>query len=51
VNEQGDINPIGHFSLMLNAISDKLEHVAFLSVDQMIIEEKPVLALIDEMRL
>lgn len=42
VNEQGAINPIGNFSFMINAISDRLEHVAFLCVDKMIAEEKPV---------
>lgn len=50
VNEQGAIVPIGKFSLMLDAISDKLESVAFLSVDKMIAEDKPVLALLNKLQ-
>lgn len=46
VNEQGQINPIGNFSFMINAISDKLEHVAFLCIDKMIAEDKRVIKLI-----
>lgn len=42
VNEQGEIKPIGHFSFMINAISDRLEHVAFLCIDKMIAEEKSI---------
>ncbi len=33
VNEQNEIKPIGDFSFMINAISDRLEHIAFLCVD------------------
>ena len=42
INEQRMINPIGHFSMMINAISDKLEHVAFLCIDQAIAEDKTI---------
>lgn len=50
INEQDAINPISSFSLMINAISDKLEHVVFLSIDKMIAEEKPVLQLIKQLQ-
>ena len=43
VNEQGDVNPISAYSIMIDAISNKLEHVAFLSVDKFIAEDKPVM--------
>lgn len=45
VNELGDIKPIGEFSFMINAISDKLEHVAFLSIDADIAEDVRVTSL------
>src|SRR5579885_1170243 len=45
VNEQDEIKPIGDFSFMINAISDRLEHIAFLSVDQTISEDRHVVAL------
>jgi HD superfamily phosphohydrolase len=44
VNEQGSINPIDKYSFMINAISDRLEHVAFLSIDKAIAEDASVLA-------
>ncbi len=43
-NEHGVIKSVGDFSLMLNAISDRLEHVAFLAIDKMIVEEEKVQA-------
>ena len=46
LGNRGDIKPIGHFSFMIDAISDKLEHVAFLSVDKCISAEKDVSAFI-----
>lgn len=51
VNEQGRIKSISDFSLMINAISDKFEHVAFLCVDQEIAEKKAVLDLITALQL
>ncbi len=50
VNEQGMIRPIGDFSFMINAISDKLEHTAFLSIDHMIAEDKRVIALMKRLQ-
>jgi len=50
VNEQGSIKPIGKFSLMIKAISDKLEHVAFLSIDKSIADDAPVVALIEQLQ-
>jgi len=46
INERGEMKPISDFSFMINAISDRLEHVAFLCVDKMIAEDKRVTALI-----
>ena len=45
MNERGVIKPIGEISLMINAMSDKLEHVAFLCVDKMIADDKRVIDL------
>lgn len=42
VNEQGAIKPIDEYSIMIDAISDRLENVAFLSVDKEIASNKPV---------
>jgi HD superfamily phosphohydrolase len=50
VNEQGMINPIGDFSFMIRAITDKLEHTAFLSVDKTIAEDKRVIALMKRLQ-
>ncbi len=41
-NEQGNIHPIGSYSMMINAISDKLEHTAFLAIDKMIIDDQAI---------
>ncbi|EKD70294.1 MAG: hypothetical protein ACD_46C00576G0001 [uncultured bacterium] len=43
VNEHGVVNPINDYSIMIDAISDRLEHVAFIAIDKMIAEEKPVI--------
>lgn len=50
VNEHGVIKPIGHFSFMINAISDKLEHIAFFAMDKMIADDKRVIALIKRLQ-
>lgn len=49
VNERGIVKPIGDFSFMINAISDKLEHVAFLSVDSEIVADTRISKLIDSL--
>lgn len=50
VNEWGVINPIGKFSFMLNAISDKLEHIAFLAVDKTIANDAPIIHLMQQLQ-
>jgi HD superfamily phosphohydrolase len=50
VNEQGAIQPIGQFSMMIHAISDKLEHIAFLCVDKTIKDDARVVALINKLQ-
>jgi hypothetical protein len=50
VNEQREIKPIGHYSFMLNAISDKLEHVAFLSIDAAIADDRRVVKFLKELQ-
>jgi len=50
VNEQGAVKPISEFSFMINAISDRLEHVAFLCVDNKIAEDKRVIALMKHLQ-
>lgn len=49
-NELGVIKPIGEISFMLNAISDKLEHVSFLCIDKLIADDKRVRELIGELQ-
>jgi len=49
-NERDIVKPIGEISFMLNAISDKLEHVSFLCIDKLIVDDKRVKALIDELQ-
>jgi uncharacterized protein len=50
VNEQGAIKPIGDFSLMINAISGKLEHITFLCIDSLIAEHQEVLRLMERLQ-
>jgi hypothetical protein len=50
INEQQTIKPISEFSFMLNAISDKLEHIAFLSIDATIAEDTRVSELIKSLQ-
>lgn len=45
INERGEIKPIGDFSFMIDAIADKLEHVAFLCIDKTIAEDAAILTL------
>lgn len=51
INEQGEIKPIGDFSIMINAISDRLEHIAFLCIDKAIADDKNVTALIKRLHM
>jgi HD superfamily phosphohydrolase len=51
VNEHGDVSTISDFSFMINAISDRLEHILFLAVDDEIAEEPRVKALIKRLQL
>jgi hypothetical protein len=44
------MNPISKFSFMITAISDKLEHIVFLSIDKLIAEDKPVATLIKHLQ-
>lgn len=46
VNEHGSISTLGDYSIMIDAMSDRLEHSAFLMIDQPIAEEKDVQQLI-----
>lgn len=39
INEQGIIKPIASYSIMIDAIADKLEHTAFLAIDQNIVAD------------
>lgn len=50
VNEQGTIKPISDYSIMINAISDKFEHIAFLSVDKIIADDKRIKRLLDHLK-
>jgi HD superfamily phosphohydrolase len=46
VNENGDINPISDYSIMIDAMSDKLEHAPFLSIDKVIADDNRIAALV-----
>ncbi len=50
INEQGAIKPIGDFSIMINAISDKLEHIAFLSIDKKIADDTKITEFIQHLQ-
>lgn len=45
VNEHGRVKPIGDFSYTINAISDRLEHSAFLCIDEPIAKDERVINL------
>ena len=49
VNEQGDIKSIDQYSIMIDAMSDKLEHAAFLFIDKSIADDEPVAAFIKKL--
>ena len=46
INEQNEVRSIDQYSFMIKAISGKLEHIAFISIDQMIVDDQPVMNLI-----
>lgn len=45
-NEHGTVKPLNEISLMINAISDKFEHTAFLCIDQAIYTDKRVMKMV-----
>jgi uncharacterized protein len=49
VNEQGTVKPINEISLMINAISDKFEHTAFLCIDKSLMQNEKVLQIINQL--
>lgn len=49
-NEYNEIKPIEYYSFMLSAISNKLEHVAFLAIDKLIAKDKRILNLISQLK-
>lgn len=51
INEQKKINPIGRFSMMIEAISDKLEHTTFLAIDPAVIKHPAVVKLLRDLEL
>lgn len=50
VNEHGTVTPLHEYSQMIDAISDRQEHTAFLSVDKTIAGTVPVLAFIHHLQ-
>lgn len=48
-NEHGIVKPLNQISHLINAISDKAEHTAFLCIDKEIAEEDVVLTLIKQL--
>jgi uncharacterized protein len=49
VNEQGQVKPINKMSVMIDAISDKFEHTAFLCIDKPLAQEGPCQQLIKKL--
>lgn len=50
LNERGVIQPISKFSFMIEALSDRLEHVAFLAIDKNIANDAQVEMLIEQLQ-
>ena len=50
VNELNQTKSISDYSVMINAISDKLEHIAFLCVDAMIADDTRIKAFIKQLQ-
>lgn len=51
MNEQGGVSPIGEFSFMINAISDRLEHILFIAIDETIATESRVNVLMEKLQM
>jgi HD superfamily phosphohydrolase len=51
VNEHGEVSTISDFSFMINAISDRLEHILFLAVDDEIAEDAAVKKLVKKLQM
>lgn len=51
MNEQGVVQPLSKFSILIDAMSDKLEHVAFLSIDDTLESNKQVAAFVKELQM
>jgi uncharacterized protein len=47
-NERTEVKPLSDFSLMINAISDKLEHITFLAIDKVIVNDARIARLINQ---
>lgn len=43
MNEQGTIAPVSQFSFMLDVMSDRLEHVAFIAIDKLIVNDASII--------
>jgi uncharacterized protein len=50
INEQGIVQSIAHFSIMLSALSDKLEHLTFIYVDRAIANDKIIINFLDHLK-
>jgi uncharacterized protein len=50
VNEVDQVKPISEYSIMLNAISDKLEHSIFLCIDHRLADDKRISGLIKQLQ-
>lgn len=46
INENGETIPIHNYSEIINAMSDKYEHVAFLGIDNVIAQDEKIIGLI-----
>jgi uncharacterized protein len=42
INEQGTVKTLGQMSMMINALANKLEHIAFLAVDKAIVTDSRI---------
>lgn len=42
LSHQGKVRSISEFSIMIDALSDRFEHIAFLAIDKPIAEDKPI---------
>ncbi len=49
-NENGEVSPISEVSFMINAISDRLEHILFLAIDDSIAEDARITSLMKELQ-